>query len=286
MVTGRSDKTFDGLNSVALVMIGVVSLFPLLYVVSMSITPYSEVIRNGGFLIIPRKLSFEAYHRILQDAALARAMAVTVFLAVAGTLINMALTTIGAYPLSRKELRGRSVFLLFIVVTMLFNGGLIPTYLVVKSFGLLNTVWAMIVPGAVATFNMLLMKSFFESLPEELFESAKIDGAGEFRILGQIVVPLSVPSMMTVGLFYMVGHWNAFFSAILYVTDRQWHPLQVVIRSMLLMSQSSEHQAEVTVPTAAMQMTAVIVASVPIIAVYPFIQKHFTKGMLLGAIKG
>ncbi|MNC41825.1 Inner membrane ABC transporter permease protein YcjP [compost metagenome] len=130
------------------------------------------------------------------------------------------------------------------------------------------------------------MKSFFENLPEELFESAKMDGAKEFRILWQIVIPLSVPSIMTVGLFYMVGHWNSFFSAILYITDVKLHPLQVVIRNMLLLTQSNELQAEVTVPTAAMQMAAVIAGSLPIIVVYPFIQKHFTKGMLLGAIKG
>lgn len=169
---------------------------------------------------------------------------------------------------------------------MLFSGGLIPTYLVVQSMGLLNSVWALIVPGAIATFNVLVMKSFFENLPEELFESARIDGAKEFRILWRIVLPLSIPSVMTVGLFYMVGHWNSFFSAVLYITDTDLYPLQVVIRNMLLLSQSSELQAEVTVPTAAMQMAAVILGSLPIIAVYPFIQKHFTKGMLLGAIKG
>ncbi|WP_039838924.1 carbohydrate ABC transporter permease, partial [Paenibacillus sonchi] len=269
-----------------LAAVAVVAIFPLLYVISMSLTPYSEVIKNGGFVVIPRSISFEAYQRILADPALGRSMLVTLFVTVTGTAINMILTTMAAYPLSRRNLRGRTFFLLFIVITMLFNGGLIPTYLVVRSLGMLDTLWSLIIPGAIATFNVLIMKSFFENLPEELFESAKIDGAKEFRILWQIVIPLSIPSIMTVGLFYMVGHWNSFFSAILYITDVKLHPLQVVIRNMLLLTQSNELQAEVTVPTAAMQMAAVIAGSLPIIVVYPFIQKHFTKGMLLGAIKG
>lgn len=286
MVNAKSDKLFNTVVYLLLAAVAVVAIFPLLYVISMSLTPYSEVIKNGGFVVIPHSISFEAYQRILADPALGRSMLVTVFVTVTGTAINMILTTMAAYPLSRRNLRGRTFFLLFIVITMLFNGGLIPTYLVVRSLGMLDTLWSLIIPGAIATFNVLIMKSFFENLPEELFESAKIDGAKEFRILWQIVIPLSIPSIMTVGLFYMVGHWNSFFSAILYITDVKLHPLQVVIRNMLLLTQSNELQAEVTVPTAAMQMAAVIAGSLPIIVVYPFIQKHFTKGMLLGAIKG
>ncbi|MBT2290605.1 carbohydrate ABC transporter permease [Paenibacillus albidus] len=286
MVSGKSDKAFNVFIYTILLVVAVAAIFPLLYVISMSLTPYSEVIKHGGFIIIPKKISFEAYERIFSDPALGRSMLVTVFVTVIGTLVNIILTTLAAYPLSRKNLPGRSFFLLFIIITMLFNGGLIPTYLIVQSLGMLNTVWSLIVPGAIATFNVLILKSFLESLPEELFESARIDGAKEFRVLWQIALPLSVPSMMTVGLFYMVGHWNSFFSAVLYITDTKLYPLQVIIRNMLLLTQSSELQAEVTVPTAAMQMAAVIAGSLPIIAVYPFIQKHFTKGMLLGAIKG
>ncbi|MDF2646502.1 MAG: lplC1 [Paenibacillus sp.] len=286
MVVGSSDKVFNIVVYTLLALVAVISIFPLLYVISVSLTPYSEVIKNGGFIVIPRRISFEAYHRIFADPALGRSMLVSIFVTIVGTFINIILTTIAAYPLSRKNLRGRTFFLLFIVITMLFNGGLIPTYLIVRSLGLLDTVWSLIVPGAIATFNVLIMKSFFENLPEELFESARIDGAQELRILLQIAIPLSIPSIMTVGLFYMVGHWNSFFSAVLYITDSSIHPLQVIIRNMLLLTQSSELQAEVTVPTAAMQMAAVISGSLPIIAVYPFLQKHFTKGMLLGAVKG
>jgi len=286
MVTSRSDKWFNAVIYVILVLIAVAAVFPLLYVISMSLTPYSEVVKNGGFIVLPRKISFEAYERIFADPALGRSMLVTVIVTVGGTLVNMLFTTLAAYPLSRRNLPGRTFFLLYMVFTMLFSGGLIPTYLVVQSLGMINTLWALIVPGAIATFNVLILKSFFETLPEELFESARIDGAREFRILWQVAIPLSLPSMMTVGLFYMVGHWNSFFSAVLYITDTDLNPLQVVIRNMLLLTQSSELQAEITVPTAAMQMAAVIAGSLPIIAVYPFIQKHFTKGMLLGAVKG
>ncbi|WP_334074642.1 MULTISPECIES: carbohydrate ABC transporter permease [Paenibacillus] len=286
MVSSRSDKWFNAAIYVILVLIAVAAVFPLLYVISMSLTPYSEVVKNGGFIVLPRKISFEAYERIFADPALGRSMLVTVIVTVGGTLVNMLFTTLAAYPLSRRNLPGRTFFLLYMVFTMLFSGGLIPTYLVIQSLGMLNTLWALIIPGAIATFNVLILKSFFETLPEELFESARIDGAREFRILWQVAVPLSLPSMMTVGLFYMVGHWNSFFSAVLYITDTDLNPLQVVIRNMLLLTQSSELQAEITVPTAAMQMAAVIAGSLPIIAVYPFIQKHFTKGMLLGAVKG
>lgn len=286
MVTSRSDKWFNAVIYVILILIAVAAVFPLLYVISMSLTPYSEVVKNGGFIVLPRKISFEAYERIFADPALGRSMLVTVIVTVGGTLVNMIFTTLAAYPLSRRNLPGRTFFLLYMVFTMLFSGGLIPTYLVIQSLGMINTLWALIIPGAIATFNVLILKSFFETLPEELFESARIDGAREFRILWQVAIPLSLPSMMTVGLFYMVGHWNSFFSAVLYITDTDLNPLQVVIRNMLLLTQSSELQAEITVPTAAMQMAAVIAGSLPIIAVYPFIQKHFTKGMLLGAVKG
>lgn len=286
MVISRSDKMFNVLVNTLLILVAVVSIFPLLYVVSVSLTPYSEVVKNGGFIVIPRRISLEAYSQILSDPALGRSMLVSLFVTIVGTVINMVLTMMAAYSLSRRNLRGRTFFLLFIVITMLFNGGLIPTYLIVQSLGLLDTVWSLIVPGAISTFNMLIMKTFFEGIPEELFESARIDGAKEFRVLWQIVVPLSIPSIMTVGLFYMVGHWNSFFSAVLYITDAKLYPLQVIIRNMLLLNQSNVIMTDVTVPTAAMQMAAVISGSLPIIAVYPFIQKHFTKGMLLGAIKG
>jgi len=285
MVTGREDRIVNGVVYTLLTLVAVASVFPLLFVLAASLTPYSEVLRNGGYVVVPSQVTLDAYRQLLAQPAIPRAFGVTVFITVVGTAVNMVLTTLMAYPLSRKELPGRSVFLFAIVFTMMFGAGLIPTYLIVKATGLLDTVWAMIIPSAIWVFNVLIMKTFFDNLPRELIESAQIDGAGEFRILLRIVLPLSAPVMLTLGLFYAVGHWNEFFHAIFYIRDQDLLPLQVVIRNIFQRSQSSEN-IDAALPTVTMQMAAVVVAAIPMIAVYPFIQKHFQKGVLLGSVKG
>ena len=286
MVRGLEDRIFNSVSYAILALVGLSAVVPLLYVFSVSLTPYAEVLKNGGYVLFPKEITFNAYKTLLSYSAIPQSFKITLFVTVVGTAINLILTTLMAYPLSRKGLPGRRLFLFMVVFTLLFNGGIIPTYLIVKATGLIDTVWALIVPNAIWSFNVLVMKSFFENLPEELFESARIDGAHEWRILLQIVIPLSVPSMITIGLFYAVGHWNSFFAAIMYITDRSLFPLQVVVREILMMTQQPLENAEDMVPTVTMQMSAVIFASLPIIAVYPFLQKHFTKGMLLGSIKG
>lgn len=285
VVKGREDRIVNAVVNSALVLVGVISVFPLLFVVSASITPYGEILRNGGYVVIPRSVTFDAYRQLLAEPEITRALAVTVFITVVGTAVNMVLTTLMAYPLSRPELPGRSFILLAVVFTMLFNPGIIPMYLVVKATGLLDTVWAMIVPGAIWVFNLLVMKTFFERLPQDVIDSARIDGAGEIRILLKIVLPLSVPVMLTLGLFYAVGHWNEFMQAVLYVRDQSLQPLQVVVRNLLARSQSVEN-IDAAVPTVTLQMAAIVIAAVPMIAVYPFIQKHFQKGVMLGSVKG
>ncbi|RXZ80324.1 carbohydrate ABC transporter permease [Paenibacillaceae bacterium] len=285
MVKGMEDKLFNVVIFTILTLVGLAAILPILYVVSVSLTPYAEVLKNGGYVIFPKSITFAAYKQMLGDAAIWNSLKITVFVTVFGTAINLLLTTLLAYPLSRKSLPHRSLFMMMIIITLLFSGGLIPTYLVVKNTGLIDTLWALILPNAIWSFNVIIMKSFFENLPEEIFESARMDGAGEFRTLWQIALPLSVPSVLTIGLFYAVGHWNQFFQAIMYITDRQLFPMQVIIRELLMLSQSTDN-AEVMVPTVTMQMSAVVIASIPIIAVYPFLQRHFTKGMLLGSIKG
>ncbi|MGO4499068.1 carbohydrate ABC transporter permease [Paenibacillus sp. 2RAB27] len=286
MVRGWEDRIVNTIVIIILGLAALAAILPLMYVIAVSITPFSEVLKNGGFILIPKSVTFSAYHKLFTETNIPKAFWVTIFITVVGTLVNLILTSLMAYPLSRRNLPGRSLFLLMVVFTMLFSGGLIPTYLVVKSLGLLDSVWSMILPNAIWSFNILIMKSFFESLPEELFESARMDGAKEFRILWQIVLPLSMPSMLTIGLFYMVGHWNEFFQAIMYVTDRSLFPLQVVIREILMLTQQPLENAENMLPTETMQMASVVAASLPIILVYPFIQKHFTKGMLMGSVKG
>jgi putative aldouronate transport system permease protein len=286
MVRNAGDKWFVGSSYVLLALVGLAAVVPLLYVFSVSLTPFAEVLKHGGYVLIPKELTFNAYKKLIGTSTIPRSFAVTVYITVIGTTINLILTALIAYPLSRRQLPGRRFFLLMVVFTLLFSGGIIPTYLVVKATGLIDSLWALILPTAVSSFNVLIMKSFFEQLPEELFESARIDGAKEFRILFRLVVPLSLPVMITVGLFYAVGHWNSFFSAIMYVTDRSLFPLQVVVREILMLTQQPLENAEDQVPTVTMQMAAVVSASLPVLVVYPFLQKHFTKGMLLGSIKG
>lgn len=287
MVNNLEEKIFNVVVYTLLALVAVSAVFPLLFVLSASLTPYGEVLKNGGYILIPKSITFEAYSQLLGRSAIIDAFGVTVFITVVGTAINLFLTTLMAYPLSRKNLPGRSFFLFLVVFTLLFSGGIIPTYLIVKATGLLDSIWAMIIPNAIASFNVLIMKSFFENLPEEVFESARIDGASEYRILFRIVLPISLPVMMTIGLFYTVGHWNEFFQGIMYITDRSLFPLQVVVRDILMQSQDLDNlNVEEVLPTVTLQMAAVIVASLPVILVYPFVQKHFTKGMLIGSIKG
>lgn len=286
MVKSMEDRFINGIVFVILGLAGLAAIFPLMYVVTVSITPFTEVLKNGGFILIPKSITFSAYHKLFTESNIPNAFWVTVLITVIGTIVNLILTALMAYPLSRKALPGRNIFLMMVVFTMLFSGGIIPTYLIVKSLGLIDSIWSMILPNAVWSFNVLIMKSFFENLPEELFESARMDGAKEFRILMQIVIPLSVPSLLTIGLFYMVGHWNEFFQAVMYVTDRTLFPLQVVIREILMLTQQPMENAENMMPTETIQMASVVMASLPIIIIYPFIQKHFTNGMLLGSVKG
>jgi putative aldouronate transport system permease protein len=285
MVRGRRDIIFDWTINIFLIIIGLCSVIPLMYVFSSSLTPFGEVLRRGGFILVPHKITFTAYEQLFRQKAVFQSFFVTVRITLIGTTLNMNLTTLLAYPLSRKSLPGRRFFHVYIIFTMLFTGGIIPTYLVVRQLGLLNTLWALILPQAVWTFNTLVMKSYFESVPEELFESARIEGAGEFRILIFIMIPLAIPTMMTVMLFYLVMHWNQFFQAILYITKQSLQPLQVIVRQLLTMTNAMDNP-DLTIPTVTLQNAIVVFASIPVIAVYPFIQRYFTKGMMLGAIKG
>lgn len=286
MVSRGSERYFDFLIYFILILVGVMCVFPLMYVLSVSLTPYSEVLRNGGFVVIPKVITLDAYRVLFGMSAIPRAFGITAFVAVVGTAINLLLTVLLAFPLSRRRLKGRGFFIFLIVFTMMFGGGLIPTYLVVQSTGVLNTIWAMIIPGAISTFNVLVVKTFFEGLPEELYESARIDGAGEFTVLARLALPLSVPVLVTVGLFYLVGNWNVFFAAVFYITNTNLNPLQVIVRGLLMAADMKESSMDVTLPTTTLQMASVVVACLPVIVVYPFVQKHLTKGMLIGALKG
>jgi len=279
------DRTFDTVILILLLAVGLFALVPLLIVVSASFTPYSEVLANGGYVLIPRKFTLEGYIAIWTQTRIPRAMLISTFVTVVGTALNMVLSTGLAWALSRKEMPGRTVILLALVFTTVFNAGIIPTYLIVKATGLLNSVWAMIIPGAVSVFNVFIMKTFFEGLPGELIESARLDGAGEFRLLARVVFPLAVPVLLTIGLFYAVNNWNTFFAAIFYVRDTALQPLQVVLRDLLTTSIEAESSPDSVTPTVTLRMAAVVITALPMIVVYPFIQKHFQKGVLIGSVK-
>lgn len=287
-----ADRSVDLILYIILTLFGLATLFPIYYVIVMSVTPIDQVIKNGGFVLWPNSLTFEAYKQIFGSVRVPRSLGVTVIITVVGTTLNLFVTAILAYPLSKKQLPARNIMLFIVVFTMLFDGGLIPLYLIVSSLGLNDTLWALIIPTLVSAFNMLIMKTYFENLPEGLEEAARVDGCGELRTLFQIVLPLSMPIMATLGLFYAVHHWNTFFHAIMFITDKSLHPIQVVLRSMI---QSSSVSGELelqgqnmheTLPPETVKMATVVVTILPIIIVYPFIQKHFMKGFLLGSVKG
>lgn len=280
-----NEKFFDLFIYVVLTVILLIYIFPIMYVVSASFTPYSELIRSGGFIIFPKQVTWEGYYKLITDSSIPQGFKTTVFITVVGTAINMALTTLTAYPLSKRTLPGRSVLLLLVVITMFFSGGLIPTYLNVKSMKLINSVWALILPTAISAYNVILMKNYFAALPDELFEAATIDGCSDFATLFKIALPLSKPVTMTVFLLYVVANWNIYLPGVYYIYNDRLKPLQLVLKNLLDSSQRLDNP-EAAIPTLTLQMAAIVVTSIPVIAIYPFIQKHFTKGILLGAVKG
>ncbi|NQX47968.1 carbohydrate ABC transporter permease [Paenibacillus tritici] len=282
------EKVWQAVVYFILILLSLLCLLPFLYVVAVSVTPESEVLRRG-IVIIPETFTFLAYKEVFISHGIGQAYKITLFRTIVGTLLNVFFTVIAAYPLSKKYLPGRSPFLLFIVFTMMFGGGLIPTYLLVRSLGLLNSPWVLIIPQLISAFNLVIIKGFFEQLPAEIEESARVDGASELQSLWRIILPLSLPVLSTISLFYAVGHWNSYFDAIVYINDSSLMPLQVILRNILLnvATQSADSLANSgAVSTFAVQMAAVVVTTVPILIVYPFMQKHFTKGVLLGSVKG
>ncbi|CAM4505032.1 putative aldouronate transport system permease protein [Paenibacillus endophyticus] len=290
MVT-KSDRLVDALIYIVLALFALSTLFPLYFVFVMSVTPYTEVLRNGGFVLWPSSFTFQAYKEIFASSRIPDALQITVFITVVGTFLNLLVTSLLAYPLSKKSTPWRNGILLAIVFTLLFNGGLIPTYLVVRELGLYNTIWALFVPGMVSTFNFLIMKTYFESLPQEVEEAARVDGCGDIATLVRIVLPLSAPIMATVGLFYGIGHWNEYFKGIMYVTERNLAPIQVVLRNMIQTPSISQELAVnstnlAMLPPETIKMATVAVAILPIVLVYPFLQKYFIKGVMIGAVKG
>lgn len=281
---------FDSANYLFLAFYGITCILPFLYILAASFSTEGEVIRRS-FYIIPETFSTEAYKYIFSSNTLIRSMWVSVQITVLGTLTNLFFTFSMAYPLSRKELAGRSLVLNMIIVTMVFGGGMIPSYIVVRTLGLLDSYWAVILPGAISTYNLMVVKSFFQELPKELEEAAMIDGCTEMGVLWRIVLPLSKPILATIGLFCAVGHWNNFFGPLLYLSDPKKWPLQVMLRQIVMLTQSAVGDASqfppgYEPPAETTKMATIVVGVVPIMCVYPFLQKYFAKGVMIGAVKG
>jgi len=282
---------FDGFNYMFLGLLGIVTILPFLYVIAGSFATEAELTQRA-FFIIPKTFSLSGYQFIFSSDTLFRSILVSVYVTAGGTLVNLLFTATMAYALSRRDLMGRNTILNLVLFSMLFTGGMIPTYLVVKDLGLLDTYWALILPGAISAFNLIVVKNFFQELPPGLEEAAKIDGCTELGVLWRIVLPLSKPVLATFGLFYAVGHWNNFFNALLYINDPDKWPLQVMLRQLVMLSQgnigdmSQLDPAFVQPPEQTIKMAVIVVGTVPILLVYPFLQKHFAKGVLIGSIKG
>ncbi|MFE5324331.1 carbohydrate ABC transporter permease [Paenibacillus sp. NPDC056579] len=284
-------RLFDTINIMLLLAFAIFTIVPFLFVLSGSFTASEELLQRG-VVLFPTKFSLDGYRYIFSTNTILWSLGVTVFITLIGTLINLIFTTLMAYPLARKEFVGRRPIMMLVLFTMLFSGGMIPTFLVVKSLGLLNSYSSLLIPGAISAFNLIILRNFFQQLPDGLEESAKIDGCNDYQILIRIVLPLSLPAMATFSLFYAVGHWNTFFNAVLYINDSTKWPIQVWLRQIVILSQGGVGDSQqmgsdfVAPPGEVIKMAVIVVSTVPILLVYPFLQKHFAKGVLLGSVKG
>ncbi len=287
MVRDRTlgSRIFEISNAVFLTIFAILTIIPVFYIIVASFT-------STGVITLPITFSLDGYRYIFSTNSILNGLGVSVYLTIVGTIFNLLFTSLMAYPLARTDLIGRRPIMFLVLFSMLFNGGFIPTYLVVKNLGLLDSLWSLIFVGLINAFNLIVLRNFFMQLPEALEESAKIDGCNDYGILFRIILPLSGPAIATFALFYAVGHWNAYFSAILYINDPMKWPIQVWLRQIVILSQGGigdslgTESATIMPPASAIKNAVIVVATVPIVMVYPFLQKHFTKGILLGSIKG
>jgi putative aldouronate transport system permease protein len=284
------DRVFDFIVYILLAIITLVTLFPILYIVAGSFASVKELALNR-FLLIPKEPSLDAYKYIFSTRTLMRSMSVTVMVTLVGTIFNLVMTCLTAYPLSRKELPGRKYLMYAVTFTLVFSGGMIPTYLVVDALGLIDSYASLILPGAISSFNLILVKNFFQEIPQDLIDSAKIDGCNEAGVLAKIVLPLSKPALATFTMFYAVGHWNTFLTALLYLNDSRKWTIQVLLRQIVILAQGgigdeASLGMEFVIPSQSVKMAVIVVATLPIVLFYPFMQKYFEKGVMVGSIKG
>lgn len=280
---------FYAFNTLVLGFIVVATIYPFLYVIAASLSD-QLYISQGKVGIVPMGFHLDAYKRVFQFPMLGLSYWNTVVYTVLGTAVSLFLTVCAAYPLSRKDLPGRKLLTGFVLLPMLFSGGLIPTYLVVNALGLRNSIWAIVIPAAVASFYVFIQRTFFEQIPGELEDAAKIDGCSMIQTLWRVVLPLSVPSLVTIGLFYAVNQWNSFFPALIYLNDERLFPVQILLRDIVIQNQTDQVLVDVhddkNLLSESIKYSTLVVATLPILVVYPFIQKYFVQGSMIGSIKG
>ncbi|MFD0617108.1 carbohydrate ABC transporter permease [Paenibacillus sp. GCM10027629] len=302
MVSGvketRRDKVFLICNYIYVFLAFLIVFYPVVYMLSASISD-PKYVGSGEMWLLPKGITFEGYKRVFENSAIWTGYGNTILYTAIGTLVNLAVTLPAAYALSRKDFVGRNFFMGMFMVTMFFGGGLVPSYLLIKELGMINSMWALIIPSAASIWNIIVSRTFFQSsIPKELQEAAQIDGCTNMRMFVKIILPLSTPIIAVMALFYGVGHWNSYFSAMIYLNDAAKYPLQLVLRQILVLQEMAaqgggamdmatasalNNKAEVA---ALMKYSVIIVATLPIIAVYPFLQRYFVQGVMIGSVKG
>ena len=289
----KEDKIYYAVSGIIITLILICVLYPVIYIVSASFSSGRAII-SGRVILWPVEFCLDGYKAVFAHKDIVSSYANSIFYTVAGTFINLCMTLIAAYPLSRKDLPGRGYITFFFTFTMFIGGGMIPNYLVIKGLGMLNTRWALLIPGAISTYNMFVVKNFIQSnIPGELLEASRMDGCSDTNYFFSIVLPLSKASIAVIALYYAVGHWNSYFSALMYLNDRSKIPLQLVLREILVNNQVSadmivdpELYEQKQNVAQLLKYSLIVVSSVPIICVYPFVQKHFVKGVMVGSVKG
>jgi putative aldouronate transport system permease protein len=283
------ERTFGYFNTLLMLVLCAVTLYPFLYVAFASFSDATSLLQHRGIMLRPAGFDLSAYKAVFLNPMIMKGYENTLIYVVLGTTINLLMTAIGAYVLSRPNLYFKNIIMFFIVVTMVFHGGLIPSYLLVYNLGMMNTMWAVLIPGAINTFNMIIMRTSFQGIPVSLEESARIDGAGDWKILFRIVIPLSMPVIAVMILWYAVGHWNSYFSALIYLRNREAYPLQLVLREILISNDTDSMMTgggdDKYAIGETIKYAAIMVSTLPIICLYPFLQKYFVQGVLIGAIK-
>lgn len=287
----RGEKIVDVVLYVLLTLITLMALYPIWYVVMASISDGNALMRHSGPVLLPQGFSLSAYEVVLNNKSIYAGYANTIFYVVVGTALNMIMTTLGAYVLSRKHFFWSSPIMMLITITMFFSGGMIPTYLLVEKLGMVDTRWALIIPGLVNAYNLIILRTAFAGVPDALEESAKIEGANDFQIMWKIYIPVSKATLAVIVLYYAVSHWNGWFSAVLYLRTRSLYPLQILLREILIEKSLDSMMGDINMEDLDMisdtiKYATVIISSLPIMLLYPFLQKYFVKGVMIGSVKG